>query len=44
MEKGSRNKAGRWKKMKWRRRKWREGLEDEEGRSNGLLDIILAYA
>jgi hypothetical protein len=29
--------------MTWRR-KWREGLEDDEGSSNGLLDIISASA
>jgi hypothetical protein len=33
----------RRKRMTWRR-KWREGLEDDEGSSNGLLDIISASA
>jgi hypothetical protein len=37
-----RNMTGRRKKMKWRRRK--RVLQDDEGSSNGLLDIILACA
>jgi hypothetical protein len=37
-----RNKKGRSKRLKWRRRK--RVLEDDEGSSNGLLDIIPACA
>jgi hypothetical protein len=38
-----RNKIRRRKRMTWRR-KWREDLEVDVGSSNGLLDIIPAFA